>query len=143
MGVYFVFSWREDKHAFETQYGNASYKSIVLEDHMDETLIRRSVGRRNIVSFKKFFALTLLTEYEYVIAIDADAKFNNLIHVYPLCKQFCSARKIVSYRTTPYLDTINQASFDFLARRCNINSGELASKVDIHQYFWSLCMTWG
>ncbi len=92
--LYFVFTNEEDKNNFK--YLNKKVKSIILNEHVDDNLMKNIEKNGSWVSTKKLIALkTLYNKYEYITCIDSEIIFLKNNNFYNMMKEVYEQKKIL------------------------------------------------
>lgn len=93
--IYFILSYKEDLDILNSYNYNPVYKTILLDQELDHSLISNMINSRVIIMFKKLYAINLLKDqYDYIAAVDSEIEFVDVYNVYEKFKQHCDRKKI-------------------------------------------------
>ena len=78
--IYLILSYKKDLIELEELGYDKKYKTIVIEDYLNASIINdvlnRPIEGQGIITFKKYFALLLLKDkYNYLATCDAEIEF--------------------------------------------------------------------
>lgn len=136
--IHFILSYKEDLDILKSHNFNPVYKTILLDEELDHSLISNMINSRVIIMFKKLYALNLLKDqYEYIAAVDSEIEFISTDNVYEKFKQHCDKKKIFGSSVNAERGRGLKEIVEYSALFFKDNIEELKSKTyGLTHYFW-------
>lgn len=93
--IIFIISYKDDYALLESLNYKKVYKVLILENYLEKEYIAKIIEDRNIVTFKKYFALNKYRNtYKYLATVDSEIQFVNVENIYEKFDQYFTNRKI-------------------------------------------------
>ncbi len=134
--IYFILTYKDDATTLKDLYTNNSYSVIILENYFTKDFINKILANRAIITFKKYFGMSLLMDtYDYISAVDCEIEFANIENIYEKFNKVCQEKLIVG----SHIDGINRFQTEMINKNCLLflNNNDIQKLIPlINNYFW-------
>ena len=153
--IYLILSYKKDLIELEELGYDKKYKTIVIEDYLNASIINdvlnRPIEGQGIITFKKYFALLLLKDkYNYLATCDAEIEFVSYKSVNEKFSNFCLKKIIIGSNVDGERNVNNkfeilpQSTLIEVVEKINRTSASLFNESEIEKlasfnfkfYFW-------